>query len=175
MWQQRLGAVVALVAGVFLLLVLVVGSQEEAPPPARPTPTRPPAVTATLTIDELIPPEIRFSTRFVEQLRAAGIDVQQVQPSLYGALFPDAIQAAQVKTSQGIADVIFLPPKSAPVQVTQRAATPPRRYQYSFAGQPMVSDTLDSNAPLYFVSRPAMLLITHSPELHTTAQRVLSP
>lgn len=74
MWQQRIGAAVTLVAGVCLLLVLAIAGQEEAQPPSRPRPTQPPVATATLTIDESIPPEIRFSATFDEQLRAAGIE-----------------------------------------------------------------------------------------------------
>lgn len=82
MWQQRIGAAVALVAGVCLLAVLVIAAQEEAPPPAPATPTQPPVATATLTIDQLIPPEIRFSATFVEQLHAAGIEQHdQLEPA----------------------------------------------------------------------------------------------
>lgn len=185
MWQQRIGGAVALVAGVCLLLVLAVAGQEEAPPPARPTPTRPPlapsirppVATATLTIDELIPPEIRFSSDFVEQLRAAEIEVQQIRPSLYATLLPNTTPAVFVRTSQGSADVAFLPPSasgSAP-RVVQHADAPPGRYQYSFRGRPVTSSTIDSNEPLYFVTRPNLLLITHSHALRDTVDQLLDP
>ena len=184
MWQQRIGGAVALVAGGCLLLVLAVAGQEEAPPPARPTPTRPPVApsirppaTAILTIDELIPPEIRFNADVVEQLRATGVEVQQVRPSLYATLLPNTTPAVFIRTSQGSGDVAFLPPSASgsALRVVQHADAPPTRYQYSLRGRPVTSSTLDSNEPLYFVTRPNLLLIMRSSELRDTVDQLLDP
>ncbi len=126
----------------------------------------------------LISSELDFSKEFVQRLKAKGIIVIAVKPSVEGALFKvTPNKAVWIKTKQGIFNVVFFnkSDQAKLISITQIQSGKEDSYKYHLKERPNKEPQLiHANRPLYFTIRDNKYIVTDSLKLDKSIKSILT-
>ena len=103
-------------------------------------------------------PVFADATNLSHYLAARGITVECIRRSKEEHFFEGQKGGAWFKTSQGVFEVWFLPTAETFAGLEVIVQQKDGRYIYSFRGIPLISRTMDSSKPIYFIKYGSALI-----------------
>lgn len=144
------------------------------------TPTAPGVQAARVTQRQLrIPAEFQHTSEFVRLLERSGVSVQEVLPSMMGAMFEGEDSAALVRTALGVVEIVVLPGTMEAEQISvtyTRNASTVVPHHYVLKGPRLLSEgqtTTDAAYPLYFTLHRNWFIMTLEPRLDDIVKHAL--
>jgi len=123
-----------------------------------------------------VPSRFQFVEPFVRTLERAGIVVQSVEQSTSEALFRNVSDAALIRTSQGIVEIVVFPGNTDAEQLSiTYTKDGPSGHRYRIEGPILTGPGPDIHAaaPEYFTLYKNWFITTRDPDLEVSIKRIL--
>jgi hypothetical protein len=123
-----------------------------------------------------VPSRFQFAELFVRTLERTGIVVQSVEQSTSEALFPQAPNAALIRTDRGVVEIVIFPGNTDAEQLSiTYTKEGPSGHRYRIEGPILTGPDPDIHAaaPDYFTLYKNWFITTREPNLEASIKRIL--